>query len=170
MQGPRGRNKGAKGAKASLQYLVCVCPRLQKPNHSKFTRPEEKKNKKPDGGNPAAGPGPAAETQHRPLQARRCSFMSPLPSMNLRIFPNISPAPCPPSGCNLSPASLPFCLPGFYYSSPRPLLSTRAATEPKKKKKKKKKKLFPPNFGALPLSHPRLVHRKHSDVRITSLR
>ena len=151
-------------------WCVCVCvPRLQKPNHSKFTRPEEKKNKKPDGGNPAAGPGPAAETQHRPLQARRCSFMSPLPSMNLRIFPNISPAPCPPSGCNLSPASLPFCLPGFYYSSPRPLLSTRAATEPKRKKKKKKK-LFPPNFGALPLSHPRLVHRKHSDVRITSSR
>ena len=63
-------------------------------------------------GNPAAGPEPAAQTQHRPLRASRCSFMTTVPSVNLRIFPNISPAPYPPSGWNLSPAFLPFGLTG----------------------------------------------------------
>lgn len=105
-----------------------MCPRLQTPNHSKFTLFQ-----KTNEGNPAAGPGPAADTQHRPLQASRCSFMSALPSMNLRIFPNISPAPYPPVRLKSEPRIPPIRSHRFHYSSPRPLLSTRAATEPKKK-------------------------------------
>lgn len=64
----------------------------------------------------------------RPLRARRCSFMSPLPSMNLRIFPDISPAPCPLSSWNPSPFP---SHPAPNYSGPGPLLCPRAATEPK---------------------------------------
>lgn len=116
-------------------------------------------------GNPAAGPGPAAQTQHRPLQARRCSFMSRLPSMNLRIFPNIRPAPYPLSGCNPSPVSLPSV-------SLVPLLRSQATpfptcwTEPKKK---------PETFSLLFWCRPRFltlrVHRKHSnDVTTCSSR
>lgn len=99
-------------------------------------------------GNPAAGPGPAAQTQHRPLQARRCSFMSRLSSMNLRIFPNIGPAPYPLSGCNPSPVSLPSV-------SLVPLLRSQATpfptcwTEPKKSLK-----LFLSYFGAVPAFSP----------------
>lgn len=65
-----------------------------------------------DGRNPAAGPEPAAQTQHRPPRASCCSFMSTMPSMNHRIFPNISPAPYPPSAWNPSPVALPFGLTG----------------------------------------------------------
>lgn len=85
-----------------------------------------------DGRNPAAGPEPAAQTQHRPLRASRCSFMSTVPSMNLRIFPNISPAPCPP--VRLKPESRfpPIRSHRIHYPSPRPLLATRAAPEPLK--------------------------------------
>lgn len=124
MQGPSREKEESEGFS---QYLVCVSPVT---NAEPFEiHPSPKTNE----GNPAAGPGPAADTQHRPLQARRCRFMSALPSMNLRIFPNISPAPYPPVRLKSEPRIPPIRSHRFHYSSPRPLLSTRAATEPKKK-------------------------------------
>lgn len=108
MHGPYGKRR-ARGEQMRLSGFSAFCPLSQKPDHSSFTLP-----KKPMGENPAAGPGPAAETQHRPLWARRFGFMCPLPSMNLRLFLNISPAPFAPlSGWNLSPNSLLFYPPGF---------------------------------------------------------
>lgn len=94
--------------------------------------------------------------------------MSPLPSMNLRIFPNISPAPYPLSGWNLSPVSLPFCLPGSIIPVPDHSFLHVLLLNPKKLK------LFlsphPPLWCPPIFSSPRLVHRKHSDVRVVSLR
>lgn len=52
MQGPQGRNKGAKGAVASLQYLVCVCvsPGYKSRTIRNSPVPRKKKTKNPMGG------------------------------------------------------------------------------------------------------------------------
>ena len=111
MQGPWGRNTGAKVSEASLS-VWCACPQLQKPNHSTFTL-SKKKTRGPMGGESSGRTRTcsrnSAPTASRPDAVVLCV---PLPSMNLRIFPNISPAPYPLSGWNPSPVSLPFCLPG----------------------------------------------------------
>lgn len=65
------------------------------------------------GGIQRQDPNLQRKTQHRPLRASRCSFMSTVPSMNLRIFPKYQSGPLPPlSDWNPSPASLPFGLTG----------------------------------------------------------
>lgn len=72
-----------------------------------------------------AGPGPAAQTQHQLLQARRCSFMTPLPSMNLRLFPPQVSARPPLTPCQAETRPSDF-LPGSFipdsdHSSPHVL-------------------------------------------------
>lgn len=169
MQGPQGRNKGAKGAEASLQYLVCVCvPGYKSRTIRNSPVPRKKKTKNPMGEIQRQDPDlqqKLSTDRFRPDAVVLC----PRCLQWIFVYSQISARPLAPRQAVIW-ALLPshsvsqvFIIRVPDHSFPHVLLLNQ-------KKPKKNQKTFPPNFGALPLSHPRLVHRKHSDVRITSLR
>lgn len=125
MQGPWGRKNGAKGAEASL-VIWCLCPQLQKPDHSTFTVP-----KKTDGGIQRQD----LDLQHK-LSTDRfrpdAVVLCPCYLQWIFVYSQISGRPLTPCQA-VTRAQFPSHLSLWsHYCAPRPLLSPRAELNPKK--------------------------------------